>query len=353
MSRSGLKGPTMSHRNSAVERRSLPTPPRAPLVLAHGQTHTATSILRAWLEGKSEHTIRNYRHDLDAFAGFLSESLRVRPPFTVDQALTRLFRESSPSAHEIVLAFRQYLDGLGMAPATINRHLATLRSVAKLARMLGAIPGGWIIEVRGVPPEQRRDTRGPSIADVRAMLEASNGDTEGETRDHAIVLMCFALGLRAGEVCGLNLEETDLARGTAWIHGKGRRERELVPLPESVVTAIRRYLRWRGTESGPLFQTRGQRGTNRDGRLDTRSVLRIVRLAGERVGVRCWPHALRHASITVAAELGQRAGLGLDKIRAHSRHRSLATLQTYIDDRDQQRTRRTLADLVAGSISGG
>ena len=59
----------------------------------------------------------------------------------------------------------------------------------------------------------------------------------------------------------------------------------------------------------------------------------------------------RHTSITQAAELGQRAGLGLDKIRAHSRHRSIATLMLYVDEHDRQRTQTTLADLVASTLT--
>jgi integrase len=62
------------------------------------------------------------------------------------------------------------------------------------------------------------------------------------------------------ELVGLNLQDIDLNRGTTWIKRKGRRGRELVPLPAPVVAAIRRYLKHRGTNAGPLFQTRGQRG---------------------------------------------------------------------------------------------
>lgn len=321
------------------------------LVLADGRQHTAETILRAWLEGKSAHTVRNYLHDLEVFSRFLSHALRIAPALTTTEALTRLFKQSSPSAHEVVLAFRKHLETVGMAPTSVNRHLATLRSVAKLARMLGLVDGGWIIEVRGLTPERRRDTRGPSVADVRRMLDATRSDTEADTRDHAIVLTFFVLGLRVGELCGLNLQETDLTRGTTWIRGKGRRERELVPLPPAVVDALRRYLKWRGTRPGPLFETRGRRGHRGDGRLDPRSVLRLVRLVGQRVGVPCWCHALRHTSITTATELGQRAGLGLEKITAHSRHRSIATLSVYLDDRDRQRTQRTVADMLAGAIT--
>jgi hypothetical protein len=65
----------------------------------------------------------------------------------------------------------------------------------------------------------------------------------------------------------------------------------------------------------------------------------------------CGRPSSSHTSITEAAELGQRAGLGLDKIRAHSRHRSIATLMLYVDEHDQQRTQTTLADLVAGTLT--
>jgi site-specific recombinase XerC len=92
-----------------------------------------------------------------------------------------------------------------------------------------------------------------------------------------MLMVFYACGLRVSELCGLNLQDTDLAKGNTWILGKSRRERELVPLPATVVEAIRKYLRYRGTAAGPLFLTKGNRGKNRDGRLETRSVLRIVR----------------------------------------------------------------------------
>jgi integrase/recombinase XerC len=226
----------------------------------------------------------------------------------------------------------------------------------------------WFLEVPGVKAEKRRETTGPAVDDIRGMLAATSGDTEAETRDRAIVLTFYCLGLRVSELCGLNLEDCDLTRGTTWIKGKGRRERELIPLPALVIDAIRAYLRASGrpesasgggrrynggrdSAAGPLFRSRGHRGKNRDGRLETRSVLRIVRELGQKVGLHVWCHSLRHTSITQAAELGQRSGLGLDKIRAFSRHRTIATLMIYVDEDDRERTQRSLADLVAGTIA--
>ena len=48
-------------------------------------------------------TIRSYRHDLEDFAEYFSRALDVTPLMDVNSALGRLFRESSPSAHEVVL----------------------------------------------------------------------------------------------------------------------------------------------------------------------------------------------------------------------------------------------------------
>lgn len=321
----------------------------ASLVIAGGQRHTAQTILNAWREGKSEHTLRAYEHDLEDFALFFSRALGTTPQLTVPAALERLFQQPSSSAHEIVLGFRHYLGRAGMAPATINRHLATLRSVTKLGRMLGAIT--WYVEVPGVKAERRRDARGPRWTDVVRMLRLVEGDTEAETRDAAIVTMLVCVGLRVGELCALRLEDTDLKAGNTWVLGKGRREREIVPLPDPVVSAVRRYLVHRGTKPGPLFQTRGQRGRRLDGRLETRSVLRIVRLLGQRVGLRVWAHGLRHLAITTAIERAQYAGLSLDQVRAFSRHRSLATMMIYRDDHQHDATHRQLVDVVGQAFT--
>ena len=80
-----------------------------------------------------------------------------------------------------------------------------------------------------------------------------------------------------------------------------------------------------GPARGPLFLTRGNRGKNCDGRLETRSVLRIVRELGERVGLHLACHMLRHSGISVAVEQSTALGLSLDKVRAYSRHRGINT----------------------------
>jgi integrase/recombinase XerC len=341
---------------------ALVVPPvgSTPVHTASAHRQTAETILDAWRAGKSPHTMRSYGQDLATFARFLSHELDA--PLTVEAALEQLFRQDSASAHTAVLAFRASLLDANLAPASINRALATLRSISKLARMLGMVSGGWYLEVPGVKGERRRDTRGPAVDDIKRMLAATAGDTETGTRDAAIVTTLYCLGLRVSELCGLRLEETDLARATTWIRGKARRERELVPLPPAVVDALRRYLRHRGASGqGPLFVSRPRlrrqaglfddRDAHAPRRLHPRSVLRIVDTLGRRVGARVWCHALRHTAVTEAIVRGQQAGLGLDQIRAFSRHRTLATMLVYRDEHDRAGIQRQLADVVAGTLA--
>jgi integrase/recombinase XerC len=340
--------PTASLVRGRNARNSLP----APLTIAAGRKHTAATILQAWRAGKSENTLRSYEHDLLDFAQYFANALRLELAFShrerIERALTFLFRQSSPSAHEIALGFRHYMESAGLAPSSINRHLACLRSVTRLGRQLGMMT--WYLEVSGVKAEARRDTAGPTIAEVRQMLAATSGESEGEARDYAIIVTFVSLGLRVSELCNLDMQDIDIERRTAWIHGKGRRERELVPLPQPVVDAIRRYSVYRGVTRGPVFRTRGNRGVHLVGRLGPKSVGRIVRILGARVGLHVWPHALRHTAISQALEHAAAAGIGFEKVRWYSRHKSIATLLLYQDHHDHTKTHRTLADLVAASL---
>jgi len=78
---------------------------------------------------------------------------------------------------------------------------------------------------------------------------------------------------------------------------------------------------------------------------------RIVRELGQRVGIHVWCHALRQSSITAALDVAAKAGIGLDKVKAPSRHAAIGTLLIYADEHNRIGTQRTLADLVAGTLT--
>ena len=57
---------------------------------------------------------------------------------------------------------------LGLQPATINRRLATLRSLVKFANTLGLV--SWTLSVENLPVLPYRDTDGPDRSSAFGLL---------------------------------------------------------------------------------------------------------------------------------------------------------------------------------------
>jgi integrase/recombinase XerD len=76
---------------------------------------------------------------------------------------------------------------------------------------------------------------------VAALLASCEPATLGDRRDRAILVLLARLGLRAGEVAGLELDDLDWRAGEISVHGKGSR-RERLPLPADVGEALVAYL---------------------------------------------------------------------------------------------------------------
>jgi integrase/recombinase XerD len=79
---------------------------------------------------------------------------------------------------------------------------------------------------------------------VAALLASCDQNTLDGRRDRAILALLARLGLRAGEVAGLELDDLDWGAGEISVHGKGNR-RERLPLPVDVGEALVAYLRGR------------------------------------------------------------------------------------------------------------
>ena len=87
-------------------------------------------LYAAFLAGRSEHTLRAYGQDLEAFAAFLGEP-------SPQAALARLISCKPGDGNGLLLDFRSHMIASALTPATINRRLAAVRSAVKLARTLG------------------------------------------------------------------------------------------------------------------------------------------------------------------------------------------------------------------------
>jgi len=137
--------------------------------------------------------------------------------------LTQAHRLSPKPAQLMVTALRSYLRFLYQRGEIAVDLAAAVPTVAdwRLAR----VP-------KYLQPEQ-----------VELLLERCDQDTVVGQRDYSILLLLARLGLRAGEVVHLHLEDVDWTAGLLTVCGKGGRWRQL-PLPVDVGEAVARYLRW-------------------------------------------------------------------------------------------------------------
>lgn len=157
---------------------------------------------------------------------------------------------------------------------------------------------------------------------VAALLTSCDRRTTVGRRDFAVLTLLVRLGLRAGEVAGLLLDDIDWRQGELVVRGKGPKQGRL-PLPADVGEAVAGWLRRRPRCAVREVFTR-VRAPHQG--LSPAGVSAIVRAASERAGmVQVHAHRLRH---TAATEM-LRAGAGLAEIGLVLGHQSVLTTSIY------------------------
>jgi site-specific recombinase XerD len=143
-------------------------------------------------------------------------------------------------------------------------------------------------------------------------------------RDRSVLLLLARLGLRAGDVAGLQLSAIDWQAGTVLVAGKNRRECRL-SLPQGVGDAILAYLEQRSAiDDGHVFVTAVApiRG------LSYQTVGQIVTRAMHRADIQApihGAHVLRHSAVTEML----RQGMSLPAIGVVLRHATVETTAVY------------------------
>ena len=201
--------------------------------------------------------------------------------------------------------------------------VTALRSLLRYLHVTGEIelPLRWAVPAVA-------DRRGLSLpcglepAAVVKLLASCDRRTLVGRRDHAILLLLARLGLRAGEVAAMQLEDLDWRGGELLVRGKGDRH-ERLPLPVNVGEALVSYLRLRPRrECRAVFLcVRAPLGP-----VNSSVVSQIVRAACTRAGLeRVGAHRLRHTAATGML----RAGASLPEIAQVLRHERLETTAQY------------------------
>jgi site-specific recombinase XerD len=243
----------------------------------------------------------------------------------VSFVVARCPHQSRGAANLTVTALRSLL-GFLHVDGNIERSLAA--SVPSVAgRRLAGLPKGLD------HPDQ-----------VRRLLASCDSGTGNGCRGFAVLTMLVRLGLRAGEVAKLGLDDIDWRAGEIVVRGKGSCI-ERLPLPTDVGEAVATYLRCGGPASAQ-GRTVFVRIKAPHRALTSGGVTQIVAAAARRAGLgQVHAHRLRH---TAATEM-LRAGASLLEIGQLLRHHRALTTAIYAKvDREAL---RTIARLWPGDVA--
>jgi integrase/recombinase XerD len=224
-----------------------------------------------------------------------------------------------------VSGFMEGLRGHGVDSRSIARKLSCMRGFYRWLLMDKRIQHDPTVNIE-TPASWKILPKSLAEGEVGEMLEktgaaAGAADADGlSLRDHAILELLYAGGLRVGEICSLRVEDLHLDVARAQVRGKGDKER-IVPLGRSAVEALERYLALgrpglvkAGVQRALFLSVRGNA-------LTRQWVWEMVRSTNRSAS----PHKLRHSCATHMVE----HGADLRSVQTLLGHADIATTQVY------------------------
>jgi integrase/recombinase XerC len=132
----------------------------------------------------------------------------------------------------------------GLSQTTLARRAASARAFTAWMRRTGVTPGDAGVRLKSPKPDRslpRVVTEAGMTQMLDALAQRALSGEPGDLRDHAIVELLYASGMRVSELVSLDIDAVDLARNTAAVVGKGNRERT-VPFGVPAARAVSAYL---------------------------------------------------------------------------------------------------------------
>jgi len=232
--------------------------------------------------GLSENTLAAYRADLTALARWLAE--RNVPIMRTTRADLQDF-----------IAWRVRV---GARPSSTARQLSSFRRFFHYFAREGAIREDPTAQI-AMPKFARSVPRSLTEEEVEALLSAPVVSDPLGNRDHTMLEVLYATGLRVSELVNLRQGQIDLTQGVIRVPGKGDRER-LIPLGEEAMRALKQFS---GSVRDEILldrQTDYLFPTRRGDRMTRQAFWHIIKRYARKAGIarELSPHTLRHAFAT-------------------------------------------------------
>ena len=256
-----------------------------------------------------KNTLNSYARDLNQFQTWLMAN-----------GITDLKKVKKETVNE----YLQYMSGKGKSPATVTRSTASIRSFYNYMLREGRVKTNPAKAVTS----QKVERKYPEILtnrEVELFLEQPKCVDEKGFRDHAMLELLYATGIRVSELIGLNVEDVNLTVGfiRCTTHGKER----IIPLYTAAVKALREYME----KIRPrIIADENQQAlfVNMSGeRMSRQGFWKIVKHYQETAGISkdITPHTLRHSFAVHLLE----NGADLRSIQEMLGHADISSTQIY------------------------
>ena len=257
----------------------------------------------------SQNTISSYLRDLHQFHDYVQDTLEV----DLRQVTT-----------EEIQAYVSWMLGKGKSPASATRSVASLKSFYGYLVSIGALK---INPAKGVAAAkvERKYPQILTSKEVELFLEQPKCVDAKGYRDHAMLELLYATGIRVSELISLNLSDLNLSASLLRCESRGRER--VIPLYHTAVKALQDYVRdirpqiIADTEEQALF-------VNMNGeRMSRQGFWKIIKYYQEKAGIEkdITPHTLRHS---FAAHLLEN-GADLRSIQEMLGHADISSTQIY------------------------
>lgn len=258
----------------------------------------------------SDDTVKAYGEDIRQFQEFGGEDVGLQSPSEV--------------VVDVVREWMIHLMNLGYATTSVNRKLSSLRSYYKYLLRKGEVKVDPLRKITG--PKNKKNL--PVFVKESEMNRLLDDEDFGEgfegCRDHLVIAMFYATGMRLSELIGLDDGDVDFAASVIKVTGKRNKQR-LIPFGEELRVEMEAYVKQRdesvSVRSGAFFVRKtGERlYPNIVRKIVTRNLSKVVTVKKRS------PHVLRHTFAT--SMLNHEAELGA--IKELLGHESLATTEIY------------------------
>jgi integrase/recombinase XerD len=257
-------------------------------------------------KGLSGNSLEAYSADLSKFSSFLGDISEL------------------PGIHRL----RLYLDHLyqsGLSSRSVARHLTTLRSFYGFLLREGLTENDPTEHLRA-PKQWQTIPKFLNLEDIDKIVRAPDVSRPTGLRDHAMLELLYATGLRVSELCRLGVSDLNRDHGVLRTMGKGNKQR-LVPVGREAIQAVERYLQegraalLKGRASRYLFVTA------RGGCLTRQGFWKLLAGYGRKAGIfrGLTPHVIRHSFATHLLE----GGADLRSVQVMLGHADISTTQIY------------------------